>query len=122
MSERQHANTDLTRARGCSCSHSNVRLREFLPTIWRAGPGRSPTLTPPIRTSADAAKRTFGVIGLTAEYSLTNASAPTDSKLTRWTSNVWVELFVVRGRMSRLHRQLPAGRDQYHGKRDGVSI
>src|SRR5208282_3832739 len=51
-----------------------------------------------------------------------NASAPADSRPKQQTSNVWVELFVVRGRMSRLRRQLPASRDQYHGKRDGESI
>ena len=56
------------------------------------------------------------------EYSLSSAGAPVDSKLKKQTSNVLVSLFVVHGCMSRLRWQLPASCDQYHGKRDGLSI
>src|SRR5208283_5153855 len=42
------------------------------------------------------------------EYSLTNPSAPADSKIKPGSSNDRVDIFVVRGCMSRPHWQLPA--------------
>jgi len=56
------------------------------------------------------------------EYSLVNSSAPADSKPKAWTSDVWVEIFVVRGCMSCSHRQLPASCAKYHWDQDGLSI
>ena len=43
------------------------------------------------------------------EYSLTNSSAPADSKPKPESLNVRGTLFVARGCMSHLHRQIPAG-------------
>jgi len=56
------------------------------------------------------------------EYSFVNSRAPADSKLNRWTSDVLAEIFVVRGRMSCSHWQLPASCVQYHREWDGVTI
>jgi len=56
------------------------------------------------------------------EYSLTISSAPADSKLKRKTSNVGVEIFVIRRHMSRSYWQIPASCAWYHWKQDGSPI
>jgi hypothetical protein len=53
---------------------------------------------------------------------LSNASTPADSNLNLKSSNVWVEIFVVRGCTSRPRWRCPASRIKYHEKCGGLPI